>query len=248
MKMPSESTKYPMPPYVPYKTFSSFISKLSENEMMPSHVDKSLMTKMSGSGQSAMISALKSMELVNTNSEPQQRLKKLVHPESPEEYKITLTDIIKNTYPFLFESGFNLQNTTSKQVENKFKDAVGASGSTLTKCISFFLSACKTAQIPVSPHVKAPQPPKTNGNKRKKFQNTQQDNTKPADELGNMNGTTGFPPPLPPEGSMTKFTIPLKDSEDGVVYLPSNLTEQQAKKAVKMAVFILSNYYEIEDN
>ena len=241
--MASESPKYPMPPYVPYSTFSSFISGLAEHEMIPSHVDKSLMTKMSGSGQSAMVSALKSLKLVNADSEPENRLKELVSPASPETYKVTLTQIIQETYAFLFESGFNLQNTTSNQVESKFREAVGASGSTLTKCISFFLSACESAGIAVSPHVKAPQPPKTNGNKKRKSP-APAPRTAPAENEISSSGNTA---PALGEG-MTKFTIPIKDSEDGVVYLPDNLTDQQAKKAVKMAVFILNNYYDIEED
>ncbi len=234
--MNTENIKQPMPPYVPYSTLSKFISELHEHPL-PTHVDKSMMTKMSGSAQSAMIAAFKSLKLINGDFEPTDTLKNLVE-SAPEQYEEILAGIIKSTYGFLFTSDFNIGNTTSKQVEMKFRDVVGASGSTLTKCISFFLAAAQAAKIFVSPHVKAPIIPKTNGTKKKK---TKEKFSKSAEQALPTNALESA------DKSMTKFVIPLKGSEDGVVMLPENLNETQAKKAVKMINFILENYYETEE-
>ncbi len=238
--MSSENTKDVLPPYVPFTTFSNFISSLAEHEVLPSHVDKSLMTKMSGSGQSAMTAALRSLRLVNEEFEPSELLEKLVKG-GPDEFKKALAEVVKNTYGFLFEDGFNIENTTSKQVETKFKESTTASGSTLTKCISFFLSASSAADIKVSPHVKAPPAAKASGGRRKKI--------KQEPETEDPQKNEGIEPenPIPEMQNMTKFDIPLKDTENGVVLLPGDLNEQQAKKAVKMIEFILNQYYELED-
>jgi len=234
--MNTKTDKHPMPPYVPYSTLFNFISDLHEHPL-PSHIDKSMMTKMSGSGQSAMIAAFKSLKLVNSNSEPTEVLKNLVE-SPPDEYEKILAEIVKSTYSFLFTNDFDIKSTTSKQVETKFRDFVGASGSTLTKCITFFLAAAQAAKIPVSPHVKAPTLQRSNGAKKKKQKN---ESNKPAEQELRSNYEDNM------DESQTRFVIPLKGSEDGLVLLPKNLNEIQAKKAVKMINFILENYYETEE-
>lgn len=235
----SEDVLNPLiPPYVPYSTFSKFIDGLAEHPTLPSHIDKSLMSKMSGSGQSSLTAALKSLRLISDETEPRQILFDLVYAK-PDEKKGFLSQIVKSSYPFLFESGFSISNTTSKQVEAKFREYASATGSTLTKCISFFLAIAKDAEISVSPHVKAPSLAKpSNGSKKKKAPPLVGDSIDPSNKDKDMDE--------PPKG-MTKFDIPLKDTDNGIIYLPEGLTEAQAIKAVKMANFILRSYYEIDD-
>lgn len=235
--MALDSTGSSIPPYVPYSSFINFINELATH--LPSHIDKSLMSKMSGSTQSAMLTTLKTLNLINEQSEPTSALIDYVN-SSESGRPVILRKIIESTYGFLFED-FNLSSATSKRVEDKFRE-VGAGGSTLTKCISFFLSAAKEAGIQVSPHVKAPTLSRTNGSNKKK-------KTSSIDTLEKTQ------PPEPTDSSdsnvpngMTKFEIPLKDTENGVIYLPEGLTESQAIKAVKMANFILKSYYEIDED
>lgn len=54
--------------------------------------------------------------------------------------------------------------------------------------------------------------------------------------------------PPPPSGSMEKITIPLPGMEDGLIYFPKEMSFEQQRLAVKMANFILTNFYNIPDH
>ena len=47
---------------------------------------------------------------------------------------------------------------------------------------------------------------------------------------------------------MERITIPLRDFEDGIIYLPANLEDNDAKRAIKMVKFILEEYYNFNDD
>lgn len=234
--MSEDQKKQAVPPYVPYSTFSSFINGLRKAGL-PSHIDRSLMTNMSGSGQAAMLAALKAMKLINIEAEPTTELTTIVEG-SEDEFGATMKSVIKRTYPFLFDGAIDIENTTSKKVEDQFR-GVGASGSTLTKAISFFLAASKAAGIKVSPHVKAPKlqrsssPKKPNGQTKKDSKDQDQNDQKQRDTP-------------PPSSEMERIVVPLRGKDDGLIYFPKSLNEDEAKKAVKMAVFILNNFYGID--
>ncbi len=234
--MTTNTGKKILPPYVPYSTFVNFIGGLRDAGV-PSHIDKSIMPKMSGSGQSAMMAAIKSMHLIDDSSQPTNNLKKLID-SNEDNQSFVMADIVKQTYPLIFDNGFNIKTATSKLVEDKFRDA-GASGSTLTKCISFFLAAAKAADLEVSPHVKAP---KLQTQPRKK-------RTKPVKERP-IQEESSIPSEVEQEvpDGMERITVPLRGMDDGIIYFPSVLDEQEAKKAVKMARFILNNFYGIDDD
>ncbi len=230
--MATETKKQPTPPYVPYTTFTSFLNSLKKTGI-PSHIDRSVMGTMSGSGQSAMIATLKSLRLINLELEPTPELSSLVNG-SESDFSTTLNKLVKSTYSFLFDGSIQIENTTSKKVEEKFRN-IGASGSTLTKCISFFLAAAKAAGIPVSTHVKAPKIQRKASAKSK-------DSSKPA----TSNLDQGQDNSIPSHEDMEKLTVSLPGMDDGYIYFPSGMTDQQSKLAVKMAKFILDNYYGFE--
>lgn len=234
--MSNEQDKKTLPPYVPYTTFISFINGLREVGAIPSHIDKSIMHKMSGSGQSAMMATIKSMQLINENSVPNEILINLVN-KFDEDYSNILAEIVPKTYPFLFNGSINIQIATSKLVEDKFREA-GASGSTLTKCISFFLAIAKDANIPVSSHVRAPKL------QRKIISKKKNGVAKP----GKVDSTQDEPEKLIKEDDMEKITIPLPGMDDGYVFFPADMSNEQSKLAVKMTRFILDNFYGIEES
>jgi hypothetical protein len=45
---------------------------------------------------------------------------------------------------------------------------------------------------------------------------------------------------------MDRITVPLRGMEDGILFFPENLTDEDAKRAIKMTTFILKQYYDIE--
>lgn len=151
--MAEETQKPSTPPYVPYKTFTNFISGLSDTGV-PSQIDKSIMRSLSGSVQSALVSSLKYLNLIENDGTPADRLAQLVESKEKQRADI-LRSVLVDGYPFLFASGIDLKKATTKQIEQAFRDQ-GAGGSTVVKCIAFFLEAAKEASIQISPHVKTP--------------------------------------------------------------------------------------------
>ncbi len=233
--MNAELRKKALPPYIPYSTFINFINSLKETTF-PTHIDKTLMTKMSGSGQSAMIAALKSLDLINSQLEPTKTLKSLVEADESQSTEI-IAGIVKKAYPFIFDGSIDIEKTTSKKVEDKFR-AIGASGSTLTKTIAFFLAASKAGGIVVSPHVKAP---KISSSTKRRSKNKAGKNTD-----GKSRGTDGADKRANSQDQeMERIPIPFRGMQDGKVYLPKGLEKESAKKAVAMVNFILKNYYDL---
>lgn len=196
------------------------------------------MYKMSGSLQSAMLSALKALDSINSDAEPTDNLKSLIY-SSNEQFSTTLAQLTKKTYSFIFNDSIDLKTVSGKKVEEKFKEA-GASGSTLTKCIAFFLAITKDANISVSPYVKAP---KLNSSTKIKTKSpsTTEASASLQNELENTSDKK-----QPDHSDMVKITVPLRDTNDAVIYFPKNMDDNQIKQAVKMADFILKNYYGIE--
>jgi hypothetical protein len=112
------------------------------------------------------------------------------------------------------------------------------SGSTLSKCISFFLAATRDAGIQVSPHVKAPTVSPAAKRKAKPsitppaapiqqepIHNTPKHHQKPHDD------------------SMISIPIPIA-GKDGAIILPKGMTDRQWTSVVKMIEFIINNYRE----
>ncbi len=226
----STETKKTVPPYATYKSFSNLISDLRENGI-PDHITLSVL-KGSNSGKAMMTATLKSLGLISDDRKPTSDLTQLA--ESEANYSTVLSRVIRKSYPFLFLNGIDLSNTTTEKVAEKFKEA-GASGSTISKCMAFFLHAVKDTDIVVSDRVKAPPPPR-NTTKKKKT---------PAVK-GQQDGLEHDLENDIPEG-MERITVPMRGMEDGVILFPAVLEEGEAKKAVKMAVFILNNFYGIDD-
>lgn len=137
-----------LPPYVTFVSLMNFIDSLKRG--IPGQIDRSLMKTMSGSMQTQMMSALKYLHLVDDTGRVKDTLTRLVHSEGAERTNV-LQELLRASYPFLF-SDFDLSKATSNQFRQKFTE-VGASGDSVRKCIGFFLSAAKEANVEVSPYI-----------------------------------------------------------------------------------------------
>lgn len=229
----AEKTKKLTPPYTTYASFINLLNDLREAGV-PTHISRSVV-KGSNSGKATMISSLKSMGLIENDSQSTGKLSTLVDSEG-EDFKEAFKEIIEQTYPFLFDGTVDLANTTTEIVAQKFKDA-GASGSTVSKGVAFFLTAAKECGIPISSRVKAPTPTRNGGSRKPK-----KASPKPEEQQDDYEGEA-FEFDAIPEG-MIKITIPLHGMKDGILYLPEGMTKKQWAYAKKMAAFILSNYHE----
>ena len=154
------------PPYIGYSTFLSFFKGLSGTGV-PDVIDKSLLRNMSGSNQSALVSALKWFGLLESNGKPAKNFHDLVAAiDAPGP---VLKRLVEHAYPFMTDSSINLERATGSQVEAKFK-AFGLNGATVVKAMAFFLAACKAAGIAMSPHVKLPKAVRSAGTTKIKKQ------------------------------------------------------------------------------
>lgn len=138
-----------LPPYIPFKTFSNFIESLQQG--IPSRIDRSLMSTMSGSVQIQLITTLKYLGLITKKGLPTETLPRLVNSEGLERKQV-IREILKSSYSYLFIAGFQIENITAHQFEDKFKE-IGAGGQTLRKCINFFIEAAKVAELTISPYI-----------------------------------------------------------------------------------------------
>lgn len=163
----SESVaKSVLPAYVSFAAFTNFLNKLRDTGV-PSRIDRSLMGSASGSLISSVLAALRSFELIDEAQRPTDAMRTLVMA-SDEGRKEVFKELFEKGYSFLTgDPDFHLETATTAQLTQKFRDQ-GMSGSTVTKSIAFFLALAKAADVKVSPHMKAPPAPKSNGKSTKK--------------------------------------------------------------------------------
>lgn len=203
--------------YVSYKTFANFINYLREHGV-PSVIDKSLMTKMSGSMQSALIISLRYLKLIDASDQATPALHAIAEaPLDSPEFRNSLADVLTQAYEFLSDGSIDLSKATSKQLENKFRDA-GYQGSTLDKCMTFFLAAAKAADLNMSPHLLKGRVRAASSSSSRRTP-TKRKATKKADR---KQGNDENPPPSLPNGK--KLEVPLPSGDTAVIVLPNNLS------------------------
>lgn len=164
--MATETRKSATPPYIAFPTFLSFIKGLGETGV-PSRIDKSLLRNMSGSNQSALLSALKWFSLIDEAGAHGERLEALVKAAAADKAGEVLKGNLPLAYAFMADGSIDVGRATGAQLEEKFRE-YGLSGETVAKAMSFFLAACKEAGIPVSAHIKLPKIVRANGSAKAK--------------------------------------------------------------------------------
>jgi hypothetical protein len=153
-----------VPPYIPYKTFVNLLAGWKVH--LPQRIDRSVLGTYAGGTQSAIISALRYLTLITVDNEPVGTLEGLARAEGPERQKL-LKQLLRVGYPFMFSQGFDVTKATPAQIDERFADT-GATGDTLSKCLSFFTGMAKDAGIALTPHLKTRQRRATTTKRTKK--------------------------------------------------------------------------------
>lgn len=224
------------PPYTSYRSFLNLMSELKEHDVMPSAIDRSYLSKRSGSEKSALIATLKWFELVNDDGTPTERLENFIAADEQESKRL-LKEMVESSYGAITDGTFNLRSATTSQLADQFRQ-YEISGSTLSKSITFFLAAAKDAGIAVSPHAKVP-PVTGSGNGKRK---TKAAVMLPVAPHAPAHSTHEPSKPRAPRADMVAIPIPIFGGQDGVIYLPGQMTEKQWENVIKMTEFILKNY------
>lgn len=137
-----------IPPYVPYRTFATFLESLKGG--VPSRIDSSVLRSMSGGVRGWLKAALRSMQLIDASDVPTTALHRLVAAEGTMRQRL-LRELFAGTYEFLGRR-VDLAAATPAEIEAAFA-ARGARGDTVRKSIAFMLSMAKEAGVGLSPHL-----------------------------------------------------------------------------------------------
>lgn len=222
------------PPYCSYRSFENLIKEFKDHSVLPNVIDRSLLSRRSGSEQSALILALKWFGFIDESSVPTTFLRQLVSAED-DASKLILRERIESSYAFIEDGSIDLSSATSQQMSDRFRK-YDISGSTLSKSVAFFLAAAKDAGIQISPHVKAPAS-RTNGSVKRKPKMTPPNTVASEDTTEKDHPQRHQAKP----GTIT-IPIPIYGMNDGSIHLPAEMDERQWNSVIKMTEFILKNY------
>lgn len=215
--------KQPFLPYVSYPTFKTFIGHLQDT-IVPEQIDNTMMPqKMAGGTRYAVTSALKSLGLIDDQSNTTPKLKELVTAFNNKEWPAVVKTNILSAYNNITES-FDLKSATRKQVEGMFEDA---SPQMKDKYIRFFLSANKDAGIEYSPHLKI----RRRLPKKRPDTTTQKDGASGGKERKKLQRDTHKNEKTPPD----MFELPMPFASGSYIRVPRNITVNQVA-LVKAAV------------
>lgn len=136
------------PPYVAYRTFRTFLESLSVS--MPDRIDRSVFdSKFSGTATSQLISALRSLKLIDAEGHPSEALKLLARTEGEQHHQV-LEQILRSYYTPVFR--LDLERATKAQFREAMRE-FGCTESMQIKCESFFIHAARHAGIPLSTYL-----------------------------------------------------------------------------------------------
>ena len=198
-----------LPPYLPFKTFHSFIKRLKET-VVPRRIDTTLLRAYSGSVQSQLRGTLKFFGLVDEAEQTTDRLRELVAASDKPEWQSCLGKAVSDAYRELI-SGLDLQAATRGELEERFKHQ-GADGEVLRKCVAFYVAAATAGGIALSPHIIAERrgrPIQSRG-RGKKSKEEIKGTEEGSREVPTQPGTIRFTLPLPSDPSVTA-TISVSD-------------------------------------
>lgn len=224
------------PPYTSYRSFMNLMSELKEHDVTPAAIDRSYLSKRSGSEKSALIATLKWFDLVDEVGVPTERLDRYIEADE-QESKALLKEMVESSYGVITDGTFNLRSATTSQLADQFRQ-YDIGGSTLNKSVAFFLAASKEAGIVVSPHAKAP-PVIGGASVKRKAKAVTAPAVAAILPLPLANDSSK---PKAPRDGMVAIPIPIFGGQDGVIYLPGEMTGKQWENVIKMTEFILKNY------
>lgn len=138
-------------PYVPWETFTSFISHLRQTTV-PGRIDKSAMpSNMPALVRGQMQTALRFLGLIGPEDTTQASLRELVDAYETDEWATVLGKIVDDRYASIVR-GLDLNEATQHQLDERF-ESVGITGQMRLKSIRFYLLALTDANRSFSPHL-----------------------------------------------------------------------------------------------
>ena len=210
------------PPYLPFARFQSFIGSL-HGKPLPPRIDRTLMSRMSGSDQSQIRIALRFLGLTRgddnlVTDEFRALVAAYAEPATPE-WRASLGAVVGTAYESLV-GGLD-DAATQGQLDESFRTIGGLAGSSLTKAVRFYLAAVAEAGMTVSPHFKGSSPGagaangSTSKKPRKPRESASEQTTKEKDRT---------PSTVPEDMEEVSIPVPGKSVR---VWFPKNLTPKE---------------------
>jgi len=137
-----------IPPYISFQTLLTFFAELKTNGLPP-QIDGSVLRKFSGGVQSQLKMAIRALGLVD-GAKPTTALELIVDAYETPQFEPLLLEILKATYPYVFE--LDLMTATPTMFADAFK-VTGAKEDVSRKCRTFFLHAAKRAGVPLGQRI-----------------------------------------------------------------------------------------------
>ena len=143
------------PPRGTYGTFDKFVEQLSTTAV-PDHLDRSMLSNLSGGAQTALLAALQFLGLMEgDNGKTTESLHRLIQArkEGNDSWKTAFGEVIKTRYAPIV-GDVNVGTTTKAKIQECFRDAGVTAGQMVDKSIRFYLKALEQSGSTVSPHLK----------------------------------------------------------------------------------------------
>ena len=222
-----ETEKSMVPAYVAFKTFVNFVDGFSGDGGLPDHIDKSLMPTMSGGLQNHLVASLKFLNLIFDDGKTSAEFRQLVNARGTDKWRECLRELIDLDYDGIVDSK-SISKLTPKKLQDSFR-AAGATGSTNTRAIRFYLSAMKECGVDVPKHLeKAPASLRDGKPAERKSAKKAREKParKPSDESPEL-----------PEG-LQHLPVPLGGGREGFIYYPDDIAEDECGKYEAAIVYL----------
>ena len=224
-----------IPPYVSYVTFQGFIEELA-NTTVPAHIDRSMLPKLSGANQTALLSALRFLGMTaGDDDETTSALRELVEARRAGEdaWKQALTQLLDEKYSSILGE-VKITNTTRARLTSCFTSAGVKAGQMTEKSMRFYIHALKDAGVKVSEHVTkaSRKAAKRKAAPKKPAKRDQGDGTPP-------------PPPSSTTPAEGFARLPIPGVDGGYIEYPKNLSEADCVMYETM-VGALRKYVEVQ--
>jgi hypothetical protein len=145
----TKEKKQPVP-YISWKTFTSFMANMKGQ--LPAQIDTSILTNLSGTTRSQLLSALKSLNLIDQDGTVLDRLKSLSDAFNTPEWKQELAAFLQDAYTGVI-GDLDVTAATPAMLRDRFKNFGGVEGTTIDNAMRFFISGLKEAEVPFSRHL-----------------------------------------------------------------------------------------------
>ena len=140
------------PPYFPWPALPALAQRMATHGP-PTRIDKSYLDNQSGGMQTAILSGLRWLRLIQEDGRLTDAFIQLAEADEAGRKEV-ITNLLRARYGPIIELG--TRNATQLELEEAFRTEFGAQGETRRKGISFYLKAAAYAGVPVSRNWKPP--------------------------------------------------------------------------------------------